>query len=99
MFRNREDSGRQLAGLLRGYERAPDTVVLGLPRGGVVVAAEVARALALPLDVIVAAKVGAPGNPEFAAGAVAPDGIVTPNERAGFSAADIEHAAEDVHRL
>lgn len=99
MFRNREDAGRHLAELLRAYRQAPATVVLGLPRGGVVVAAEVARALSLPLDVIVSAKVGAPGNPEFAAGAVAPDGVVTPNERAGFSAADISRSAEEVHQL
>jgi len=99
MFRNRSEAGRQLAELLRDYERAPDAVVLGLPRGGVVVAAEVARALSLPLDVVVAAKVGAPGNPEFAAGAVAPDGVVTPNERAGFGVEDISRASEEVHRL
>jgi putative phosphoribosyl transferase len=70
MFSDRRDAGRQLAQALERYrERRP--IVLGLPRGGVVVAAEVARALGAPLDVMVARKVGAPFNPELALGAVA----------------------------
>lgn len=59
---------------LARYYAAPRTVVLGLPRGGVVPAAEIATALSLPLDVIVSRKIGAPGNPELAVGAVAEDG-------------------------
>jgi len=74
---------------LRAFEGASDAVVLGIPRGGVIVAAEVARALHLPLDVAVAAKVGAPGNPEYAIGAVAADGEVTANPGAGYSAAEV----------
>lgn len=65
-------------------------VVLGIPRGGVIVAAEVARALGLPLRVAVAAKIGAPGNPEYAVGAVAADGEVFVNEAAGYSRAEVE---------
>lgn len=74
LFRNRQDAGRHLARELRPL-RGPDVVVLGLPRGGVIVAAEVARALGAPLDVLVSRKIGLPGHPEFGIGAVAP-GVV-----------------------
>ncbi|HEY2642408.1 MAG TPA: phosphoribosyltransferase family protein [Galbitalea sp.] len=68
-FRDRVDAGRQLAAQLTGL-RGTDTVVLGLPRGGVPVAAQVAVALHLPLDVIVVRKLGLPGHPEVAMGAI-----------------------------
>jgi predicted phosphoribosyltransferase len=74
-FRNRSEAGRELAGALRAYKGRPGALVLGLPRGGVVVAYEVARALRLPLDVLVVRKVGAPGQPELAMGAVAGGGV------------------------
>lgn len=67
-----------------------DAVVLGIPRGGVVVAAEVARELGLPLDVIVAAKIGAPGNPEYAIGSVTADGAVLANAASGYAAHEVE---------
>lgn len=69
MFRDREDAGRQLAGRLL-HLRDEDPVVFGLPRGGVVVAAQVAQALEVPLDVLVVRKIGAPNQPELALGAV-----------------------------
>lgn len=75
-YLDRHDAGRWLAaelGHLRG--QAPPPVVIALPRGGVPVADEIARALGAELDVLVARKLGAPGNPEFAIGAVAP-GVV-----------------------
>jgi putative phosphoribosyl transferase len=72
-FRNRVDAGRKLAEALP-HLRDADVVVLGLPRGGVPVAAEVARALQAPLDVIVVRKVGVPGQPELAMGAVGEGG-------------------------
>ncbi|MFN3429991.1 MAG: phosphoribosyltransferase [Candidatus Sericytochromatia bacterium] len=68
-FQDRWDAGRQLAALLADY-RGRDAVVLGLPRGGVVTAQPVAEGLGAPLDVLVARKLGAPGNEEFAIGAV-----------------------------
>lgn len=74
LFRNRQDAGRRLARELMPL-RGPGVVVLGLPRGGVIVAAEVARALGAPLDVVVSRKIGLPGHPEFGIGAVAP-GVV-----------------------
>lgn len=78
-FTDRADAGRRLAERLRG-ELAADSVVLGLPRGGVPVAYEVARALDLPLDVVVVRKLGVPYQPELAMGAVGEDVRVL-NER------------------
>jgi putative phosphoribosyl transferase len=74
LFLDRTDGGRQLAARLR-HLRGEDPVVLGLPRGGVPVAAEVARALDAPLDVIVVRKLGVPFQPELAMGAVGEEGV------------------------
>ncbi len=71
VFRDRADAGRRLGKMLIGTVEAP-IVVLGVARGGVIVAAEVARALRAPLDVVIPRKLGAPGNPELGIGAVAP---------------------------
>ena len=73
MFANRQDAGHKLAGALRAY-RGRHPLVMGLPRGGVVVAAEVARALGGELDVLFVKKLGAPDNPELAIGAIGEDG-------------------------
>jgi predicted phosphoribosyltransferase len=70
-FLDRDDAGAALAEQLGDRFAAEDAVVLGIPRGGVVVAAAVARALGLPLDVVVPRKLGAPGNPELGIGAIA----------------------------
>jgi predicted phosphoribosyltransferase len=80
VFRDRRDAGRRLAGLLVDYARVPGLLVLGLPRGGVVVAAEVARALHGELDVLVVRKLGLPGRPELAIGAVATGGVTVLND-------------------
>ena len=64
----------------RGTAPAPDTIVLGLPRGGVAVAFEVAHALALPLDVLVVRKLGLPQQPELAMGAIASGGALVVND-------------------
>lgn len=73
LFKNRKEAGRLLAEALAQYKSASKTLVLGLPRGGVVIAFEIAQALHLPLDVIVPRKIGAPHNPELAIGALAGD--------------------------
>jgi putative phosphoribosyl transferase len=73
LFENRADAGAQLARRLLSY-KGPQTLVLAIPRGGVPVAAEVARALDAELDVVVARKLRAPSSPELGIGAVAPDG-------------------------
>ena len=74
LFSDRVDAGRRLAAALRPYA-GPDVVVIGLPRGGVPVAFEVARRLGAPLDVVVVRKLGMPLQPEFAIGAVGEDGV------------------------
>jgi len=81
MFQDRVDAGRRLAGAMGSYAYVPGVIVLGIPRGGVVVAAEVARVLGAPLDIVVASKLGAPGNPEYAVGAIDADGKVTRDAR------------------
>lgn len=91
MFGDRVEAGRRLAVALAGSVR-PGTLVLGVPRGGVVVAAEVARAFRLDLDVIVVRKIGAPGNPEYAIGAVDEDGRVI-GDHAGADPVYVEQAA------
>ncbi len=79
LFRDRVDAGQQLAAKLH-HLRGSKVVVLGLPRGGVPVAAEVARALGAPLDIIVVRKLGVPFQPECAMGAIGEDGARVINE-------------------
>jgi len=74
-FRDRTDAGRQLAARLAAYAQHDDVIVLALPRGGVPVAFEVARALGAPLDVFLVRKLGVPGHPELAMGAIASGGV------------------------
>ena len=74
-YRDRIEAGRALAMALEEYRGRSDVVVLGLPRGGVPVAAEVATALGAPLDVFVVRKLGVPGHEEFAMGAIATGGV------------------------
>jgi predicted phosphoribosyltransferase len=73
-FRDRSEAGRLLAGQLMAYANRPDVLVLALPRGGVPVAYEVARALGAPLDLFLVRKLGVPGYEELAMGAVATGG-------------------------
>src|SRR5215472_7409024 len=75
LFHDRPDAGRQLAEQLREYATRDDVVVLGLPRGGVPVAYEVASRLGAPLDVFLVRKLGVPGHSELAMGAIAQGGI------------------------
>lgn len=76
---DRAEAGRELARLLKSYEKETP-IILGMPRGGVVVAYEIASLLHAPLDVIVTRKIGAPNQPEFAIGAIAPGDIVLLNK-------------------
>ena len=75
LFHDRPDAGRQLAEQLREYATRDDVVVLGLPRGGVPVAYEVASRLGAPLDIFLVRKLGVPGHAELAMGAIAPGGV------------------------
>jgi putative phosphoribosyl transferase len=101
-FANRSDAGRLLAAQLRGYVGRGDVVVLGLPRGGVPVAAEVAAALDAPFDVFVVRKLGVPFQPELAMGAIASGGVRVVNDdvvRAlGIPPEAIERAAAEQQR-
>jgi predicted phosphoribosyltransferase len=74
-FANRSDAGRRLADRLADYAQRDDVLVLALPRGGVPVASEVARRLAVPLDVFLVRKLGVPGHSELAMGAIAEGGV------------------------
>lgn len=80
MFKNRAEAGKKLAlrisALHPEFKKNKEVIVLALPRGGVPVAFEIAKKLSVPLDLILTHKLGAPGNPEFAIGAVAEDGSV-----------------------
>jgi len=80
VFADRTEAGRALAAALAAWRGAADTVVLGLPRGGVPVAYEIAASLGLPLDVLVVRKLGLPWQPELAMGAIASGGAVVVNE-------------------
>lgn len=82
ILRNREEAGRLLADRLLAYKDDPKALILALPRGGVPVGVELSRSLHLPLDVLITRKIGAPGNKEFALGAVAETGFVYINEEA-----------------
>jgi predicted phosphoribosyltransferase len=96
-FRNRAEAGRALADALGGYAGRGGVVVLGLPRGGVPVAAEVARALGVPLDVFLVRKLGVPGREELAFGAIASGGARVLNHDVvvslGIDSATIEAVA------
>ncbi len=106
IFEDRIDAGERLAEALKEHV-GPGTIVLGIPRGGVIVAEVVARTLGVPLDVVVPRKVGAPGNPELGLGAVAPGvRVLDPYliERLGVSQEYLEREiaaeeAETVRRL
>src|SRR5438093_10454441 len=79
-FANRRAAGIELASRLRQYAGRNDVVVLALPRGGVPVAFEVAQALVAPLDIFVVRKLGLPGHPELAMGAIGSGGVRVINE-------------------
>jgi putative phosphoribosyl transferase len=102
LFQNRSHAGRELAAALRVQNAPTDGLVLGLPRGGVVVASEVAKALNLELDVIVVRKLGLPGQEELAMGALATGGILLLNEEmissSHLSQEQVRHVIEEERR-
>jgi predicted phosphoribosyltransferase len=96
IFADRADAGRTLARALASFSGASDAIVLGLPRGGVPVASEIAHALALPLDVLVVRKLGLPWQPELAMGAIASGGAIVLNEDVLAHAVGREELIEQV---
>ena len=101
-FQDRREAGRVLAEKLREFTNDPNVLVLALPRGGVPVGYEIARALSIPLDVFIVRKLGAPGYEELAMGAIASGGLRVLNEevvrRLGISDQQIEAASEREER-
>src|ERR1051326_1255755 len=91
-FANRSEAGRLLAEKLEKYANRNDVIVLGLPRGGVPVAYEVAQRLGVPLDVFVVRKLGVPGHEELAMGAIASGGVRVLNE-------DVLHVIPDAQAI
>ena len=98
LYHNRADAGRELARKLVNYFERPDVIVLGLPRGGVPVAYEVATALHVPLDVFVVRKLGTPGQPELAMGALASGGVRVLNHEVISALGIPEHLIDSVAR-
>lgn len=96
LYEDRRDAGRKLAQKLARYTNQRDVIVLGLPRGGVPVAFEVARALDAPLDVFLVRKLGVPGHKELAMGAIASGGVRVLNEEVVRSLGVTEQAIERV---
>lgn len=80
LFANRLDAGRRLAAVLQAYRGREDALVVGIPRGGVIVAGVVAQELGLPLDVFVSRKLGVPGQEELGFGAISSGGVLVLNE-------------------
>jgi predicted phosphoribosyltransferase len=95
-FADRREGGRLLAQQLGRYANRPDVVVLGLPRGGMPVAAEVASALGAPLDVFVVRKLGVPGHEELAMGAIASGGVRVMNDDVVHTVGIPEHEIDAV---
>jgi putative phosphoribosyl transferase len=99
MFRNRLDAAKQLASRL-SYLKGSNPLVLAIPRGGVPMGRYLADALEGELDVVLVRKIGAPGNPEFAIGAISEEGIMKLDEAAAhFSKESIERVAEQQSKL
>ena len=98
IFEDRKDGGQKLAMLLESHKSSKSTVVLGLARGGMVLAYEISKKLNLPLDVLVVRKIGAPFSPEFAIGALVRGEVVLHNEvikRYGISKDEIAKIIEE----
>jgi len=106
MFKDRIEAGSRLAARLHQYKDRRDVIVLALPRGGVVIGYEIARALHVPLDVLIVRKIGFPGQPELAVGAVAETGTVVLNDdivaagrvSADFLRRETDHQKEEIAR-
>src|SRR5258705_11704465 len=102
IFQDRKDAGRQLALRLTDYANRSDLLILGLPRGGVPVAYEVARELHAPLDVFMVRKLGVPGHEELALGAIASGGVKAINPdivgSLGIPAAAVDRIAARMQR-
>lgn len=97
VFKNREEAGKKLSVKLRAFQKKKNLIVLAIPRGGLVVGKQLAQALSCPLDIIVTKKIGAPGNPELAIGAVGLMGEPVINEELAHKVgADEEYLQKEI---
>lgn len=100
MFYDRFDAANQLAEKLKKYKNAADTIIVAIPRGALEIGSVLCEKLNLPLDIVVTKKIGAPGNPEYAVGAVDPDGQVYLNpETLLYERIPDEYIVEEKKRL
>jgi predicted phosphoribosyltransferase len=100
MFSDRFDAARRLSPLLRQFRGKEDVIVLAIPRGGLQTGSQLAKDLGVALDIIIAKKIGAPGNPELAIGAVGSGGVVVLDEEyRGMTGASQTYVGEEVKGL
>lgn len=99
MFKDRFDAGKQLGQKLAEFKNARDTAVFAIPNGGVPVGYELARELALPLDIILTKKIGYPGNPDYTIGAVSLDNVIIDKRVLEFSGDMEEYIKQEISRL
>lgn len=102
MFKNRFDAGKKLAERLHEYKNDPQAIILAIPRGALEIGAVLSRELNLPLDVILTKKIGYPGNPEYAIGAVSLDSVIIDKRALEFSGqleAYLKQEIENIRQL
>lgn len=100
IFKNRQDAGKKLAVKLQNYQKIKDLIVLGIPRGGIVIGKQLSQAFKCPLDIIITKKIGAPGNPELAIGAIGLGGEKVIDERlAAKVGADEEYLEREMAKV
>ena len=98
IFQDRHDAGKKLASKLMEFKGKKDVIVLGIPRGGVEVAFDIAKALRVPLSIVVTKKISHPYEPEFAIGAVSPGNYIIDDSHAGEASKDyIEDAVSEMN--
>ena len=99
MFENRADAAKQMADMLKKYKNAKNTIVLGIPRGGVEIGYYIAKALNLPLSIVVVKKLGHPYNEEYAIGAIGKDNEIINEEVIESEGISREHIKKEIERL
>lgn len=99
MFKDRFDAGKQLVQRLLLFRQAPNTTILAVPCGGIVIGYELARELSIPLDVILSKKIGYPGNPDYTIGVVSLDNVIVDKRVLEFSGDMEEYLKTEISKL